>query len=282
MSASPSAEARLSDILSPERGAVVTGAASGIGLAAAKRFAALGMHVCLADLDETALDIAHEAVRAAAQAGRVMSMAVDVADPDAMTALKDRVLDTFGNVALVMNNAVARHTGGCLDEPDNWRRTLDVGLFGVINGCQAFTPAMIAADQPAMIVNVGSKQGITNPPGRPHYNVAKAAVKAYTELLQHELRGGSGAVTTHLLIPGMTTTGGREHRPGAWWPDQVVDFMLDALGRGDFYILCPDDEVTPEMDAKRILWAARDITENRPPLTRWHPDFKAAFETFEP
>lgn len=283
MSASPSEASRLSDILAPGRGAVVTGAASGIGLAVAKRLATLGMHVCLADLDETALDTAHEEVRAAAQAGRVMSMAMDVADPDAMAALRDRALDTFGNVALVMNNAVARHTGGCLDEPDNWRRTLDVGLFGVINGCQAFAPAMIAAGAPAMIVNVGSKQGITNPPGRPHYNVTKAAVKAYTELLQHELRGGEGAaVSAHLLIPGMTTTGGRDHRPGAWWPDQVVDFMLDALGRGDFYILCPDGEVTPEMDAKRILWAARDITENRPPLTRWHPDFKAAFDAFEP
>ena len=134
-----------------------------------------------------------------------------------------------------------------------------------------------------MIINVGSKQGITNPPGRPHYNVAKAAVKAYTELLQHELRNGENtAVSAHLLIPGMTTTGGRDHRPGAWWPDQVVDFMLAALERGDFYILCPDGEVTPEMDAKRILWAARDITENRPPLTRWHSDFKAAFDTFEP
>jgi NAD(P)-dependent dehydrogenase (short-subunit alcohol dehydrogenase family) len=282
MSASPSPEDRLSDILSPERGAVVTGAASGIGLAAAKRFAALGMHVCLADTDEDALDRAHEEVRAAAQAGRVMSMAVDVADPDAVAALRDRVLDTFGGVALLMNNAVARHSGGCLDEPDNWRRTIDVGLFGVINGCQAFAPAMIAAGEPAMIVNVGSKQGITNPPGRPHYNVAKAAVKAYTELLQHELRSAEGAaVTAHLLIPGMTTTGGRDHRPGAWWPDQVVDFMQDALGRGDFYILCPDGEVTPEMDAKRILWAARDIIDNRPPLTRWHPGFKAAFDTFE-
>ncbi|MEQ9554389.1 MAG: SDR family NAD(P)-dependent oxidoreductase [Rhodospirillales bacterium] len=275
----------LSDILAPQRGAVVTGAASGIGLAAAKRLAAMGMHVCLADLDEDALDTAHEEVRAAAQSGRVMSMAVDVADPAALEMMRDQVLDTFGNVALLMNNAVARHAGGCLDEPDNWRRTLDVGLFGVINGCQAFAPAMIAAGKPAMIVNVGSKQGITNPPGRPHYNVAKAAVKAYTELLQHELRSGNGsggAVTAHLLVPGMTTTGDREHKPGAWWPDQVVDHMLEALERGDFYIVCPDGEVTPEMDAKRILWAARDITENRPPLTRWHPDFKAAFDAFEP
>lgn len=273
----------LESILVPGRSAVVTGAASGIGLAAAKRFAAFGMHVCLADMDESALDRAHEEVRAAAQAGRVMSMAVDVADPDAVAALKERVQDTFGSVALVMNNAVARHTGGCLDELDNWRRTIDVGLFGVINGCQAFAPAMIAAGEPAMIINVGSKQGITNPPGRPHYNVAKAAVKAYTELLQHEFRNGENtAATAHLLIPGMTTTGGRDHRPGAWWPDQVVDFMLAALERGDFYILCPDGEVTPAMDAKRILWAAQDITENRPPLTRWHSDFKTAFDAFEP
>lgn len=273
----------LESVTAPGRGAVVTGAASGIGLAAAKRFAALGMDVCLADLDEAALDVAHEDVRAAAQSGRVMSVAVDVADATAMTALKDRVLGAFGNVALLMNNAIARHTGGCLDELDNWRKTIDVGLFGVINGCQAFAPAMIAAGEPAMIVNVGSKQGITNPPGRPHYNVAKAAVKAYTELLQHELRDTKGAaISAHLLVPGMTTTGNREHQPGAWWPDQVVDVMLDALGRGDFYIICPDGEVTPEMDAKRIIWAARDITENRPPLTRWHPDFKTAFEDFEP
>ncbi|MEQ9361781.1 MAG: SDR family NAD(P)-dependent oxidoreductase, partial [Rhodospirillales bacterium] len=69
MPASPTDRTSLSDILAPERGAVVTGAASGIGLAAAKRFAALGMHVCLADVDEDALDAAHEEVRAAAQAG---------------------------------------------------------------------------------------------------------------------------------------------------------------------------------------------------------------------
>ena len=279
----PAARQAFAGIIAAGRGAVVTGAASGIGLATAKRLAARGMHVCLTDIDEAALDRAHEEVRAAAQGGRVMSAACDVADMAAVTALKDRVLDTFEDVALVMNNAVARHSGGCLDEPGNWRRTIDVGLFGVINGCQAFGPTMTASGKPGMIVNVGSKQGITNPPGRPHYNVAKAAAKSYTELLQHELRNtDGGAVTAHLLVPGMTTTGGREHRDGAWWPDQVVDFMLAALERGDFYIICPDGEVTREMDAKRMLWATHDIIENRPPLTRWHPDFKAGFDAFEP
>ena len=128
-----------------------------------------------------------------------------------------------------------------------------------------------------MIVNVGSKQGITNPPGHPVYNITKAALKAYTEALEHELRSNPDnaghRVTAHLLIPGWTTTGTQEHKPGAWLPEQVVDAMLSGIARGDFYIICPDGEVTAEMDKKRILWAAGDMTENRPPLSRWHPDY---------
>ncbi len=125
------------------------------------------------------------------------------------------------------------------------------------------------------------EQGITNPPGNTAYNVAKAAVKAYTEGLQHELRNTDGCqVTAHLLVPGWTTTGKREHKPGAWMPDQVIDVLIDALELGDFYIICPDDDVTPEMDRKRILWAAGDLADNRPALSRWHPDYASAFEKF--
>ena len=85
------------------------------------------------------------------------------------------------------------------------------------------------------------------------------------------------------MIPGFTFTGitGRaEKPPEAWSAEQVVDFMIDVMGKGDFYILCPDNAVTREMDEKRIRWAANDLIENRPALSRWHPDYKDAFERF--
>ena len=145
---------------------------------------------------------------------------------------------------------------------------------------------MIAQGTDAAIVNTGSKQGITCPPGDTAYNVSKAGVKVVTEALAHELRNVEGSrVTAHLLIPGFTftgmTAGSRTEKPAAAWTgEQVVDFMLDSMAKGDFYILCPDNDVPREMDERRILWAAGDIVENRPPLSRWHPDYKDAFARF--
>jgi NAD(P)-dependent dehydrogenase (short-subunit alcohol dehydrogenase family) len=235
------------------------------------------------DIDDDELEAARAEVveRAGAKNDDVMTVAANVARLDDLTGTCEAIYEAFGEVAFLMNNAVTRLKARPWEDPETWHRVLDVNLFGVINGVQAFLPPMLAQHTPCMVVNVGSKQGITNPPSNPPYNVAKAAVKAYTELLQHELRETDGAqVTAHLLIPGMTTTGKREHKPGAWMPDQVVDFMMAALARGDFYILCPDGEVTPEMDRKRILWAAGDIFENRPALSRWHVEYKARFEGF--
>jgi NAD(P)-dependent dehydrogenase (short-subunit alcohol dehydrogenase family) len=201
--------------------------------------------------------------------------------------LKDIAYETFGEVALLMNNAGVEGAGGSLlGDPARWRAILDVNLWGVIHGVQAFAPAMIAQRTPCAIVNTGSKQGITCPPGNTAYNVSKAGVKVVTEALAHDLRNTDGcAVTAHLLIPGFTFTGltraDRSEKPAAaWTSEQVVDFMLDAMVAGDFYILCPDNDVTRALDERRILWAAQDIIENRPPLSRWHPAFKDAFAEF--
>jgi NAD(P)-dependent dehydrogenase (short-subunit alcohol dehydrogenase family) len=274
--------------LAEGRVAVITGAASGIGLAAARRFAAMGMRVCLADLSATALQAAAAEVAAASPMGEAAVRAVptDVCRLEDVEKLRDAAYAAFGDVAVLMNNAGTAPGGGPWEHIDRWRRVLEVNLWGVINGVQSFTPRMLDQGTACAIVNTGSKQGITCPPGDTAYNVSKAGVKVLTEALAHSLRNVEGRnITAHLLIPGSTFTGmtsrGRaEKPPGAWVPDQVVDLLIEGMSRGDFYILCPDNDVTREIDDRRILWAAQDITENRPPLSRWHPDYAEAFARF--
>ena len=269
------------------RVAVVTGAASGIGLAASAKFVALGLNVCMADANEEALEGAAAKLRETAERpDAVRTFVVDVSQLEDVRRLKASVFDAFGEVAILMNNAGTGGGGGLFADPARWRRIIDVNLMGVVNGVQTFAPDMIRQETPAAIVNTGSKQGITCPPGDTAYNVSKAGVKVVTEALAHELRNIDGCqVSAHLLIPGFTFTGmtagaNVEKPPGAWTAEQVVDFMLASMAAGDFYILCPDNDVPRELDERRILWAAGDIVENRPPLSRWHPDYKDAFAKF--
>ncbi len=272
--------------ITPGATAVVTGSASGIGLAAAARFLDEGLRVCVADRDAARLAAAVTRLEAKHGKDRVLGVEVDVGSLADVQKLEKIVRQDFGGVDILMNNAGVQPGSDVFGPPGNWERVLRVNLWGVIHGAQVFAPGMVARGRPGLIINTGSKQGITTPPGDPAYNVAKAGVKAYTEALQHHLRNvPGGAISAHLLIPGfvwteLTRRGRAEKPPGAWTPEQVIDFMEERLEEGDFYILCPDNDVPRALDERRILWAAGDIVENRPALSRWHPDWAGEFAAF--
>ncbi|EAU85733.2 hypothetical protein CC1G_12449 [Coprinopsis cinerea okayama7 len=302
------------------RVAVITGAASGIGRAAARELAKLGLKVAIADINEKELEVFGKALVEEFGEGNVLVVPTDVAQYEQVVALKDKVYDAWGEelrvifdaraigslswereplslsminarlppVAVLLNNAGIAAKGTSWDGMENWKKIFDVNVFGVINVQQAFVRSMIHQENQAVIINTGSKQGITNPPGNPAYNASKAAVKSLTASLAHELREKAYAnVTAHLFIPGWTYTplagagtAFTEKPRGAWTAEETVLYMLDKVREGDFYILVPDNETKREVDQLRIMWAAADLAENRPALSRWHPSYKSLFEEY--
>jgi NAD(P)-dependent dehydrogenase (short-subunit alcohol dehydrogenase family) len=277
--------------LAPARVAVITGAASGIGLATARLLAARRMKVVLADrnrddLERAAGEVAAIALAGDGEAGDAMAVTCDVSRPEELERLAEAAFARFGEVSLLMNNAgVGNNPGKPWEDVAGWQKLIAVNFWGAVNGVAAFAPRMLARGHEGLIVNTGSKQGITTPPGNLAYNVSKSALKTYTEGLAHELRSIPGCrLSAHLLIPGFTytglTTGATEKPSGAWTGDQVAGYLLERLAAGDFYILCPDNETPRELDERRMAWAMGDIIENRPALSRWHPDYKDAFQAF--
>lgn len=306
----------MTSVLGLGRTAVVTGASSGIGRAAALDFAARGMNVWMVDIDQAELEAAKELVQSKCQdasSQTIEGRVVDVSDKEAMTKLADEVFSKSGNCHFLFNNAGVQLSvpkGGILADSNNssMKTTLDVNLYGPIYGCLAFCPRMKASGEEGIVVNTGSKQGITMPPGNLPYNVSKAALKCYTEGLEHDLRNAPGCkVRAALLVPGWVNTSimlktvrqealekdptkefdpnsvfFHEDKPakGAWMPQEVIDFMVEELDKGRFYLMCPDNDVDTETDNLRMTWTMQDITMGRPPLSRWHPDYKDKFADF--
>lgn len=263
--------------------AVITGGASGIGLAAAKSYAAQGLKIAIVDRDQHALSEAKAELTEIAD--EVLAICCDVSDKAAVEAMRDDVYAEFGAVHCLMNNAGAGFpTGAPWEDFDKLQQTLAINLMGIVHGCHAFIPKMLETGAPAAVINTGSKQGITKPPGNYAYNLSKAGVVAYTESIAHAFANIENcSLTAHLLIPGFVYTGMvkkflPEQPPSAWTPGQTVEFMITSLERGDFYVICPDNDVDRTTDEKRIQWNAEDIIQNRPALSRWHPDWAERFE----
>ncbi|WMY09591.1 SDR family NAD(P)-dependent oxidoreductase [Paraburkholderia phenoliruptrix] len=266
--------------------AVITGAAKGIGFAIAQSVARMGMRLVLLDSDEDALHDASNRLRQ--NQVRVSAVVGDVTDQGLIARLQDEAM-SLGDVALVVNNAGIIKGAGPWQDPEKWRRLMEINFWSVLTMQQAFMPQLLSQTTPSAIVNLGSKEGITTPPGNAAYSVSKAALRVLTEQLAHELRERVGSkVTAHLLIPGYTFTPmnypgmtQETSKPEAMWTaDQVADSLLARMAINDFYILCEDNEVTRALDEKRIQWSADDLIQNRPALSRWHPDFREQFKEF--
>lgn len=233
---------------------VVTGGASGIGLALARRFAAEGMKVVVGDVEAPALD---DAVRALKDTGAdAFGVVTDIGNAEQVQALADATLDRFGAVHVVCNNAGVGGGGLSWEAPlSTWEWVLGVNLWGVIHGIRTFVPLLLQQDE-GYVVNTASLAGLVAGPFMAPYNASKHAVVAMSETLHHELALMGAKVKVSVLCPGWVDTriaDAARNRPPSLTPEGDssalgADFLKTVLAQG-----MPPAEV-----ADKVLAAVRD------------------------
>ncbi|KAE8356105.1 hypothetical protein BDV28DRAFT_145450 [Aspergillus coremiiformis] len=284
-------------VFQAQKTALITGAASGIGFAAAKLCRSRGMHLALLDIDAVHLRQAQEELATVNPSLKTESYQIDVGDKNQWRKVVDQIKSAFTHVDLVLLNAARQQRAQSQYEGklkpwadvESWKQTFDTNVFGTLNGVEAVLPLLLSSTTSKSIVITGSKQGITNPPGAstPAYNASKAAIKNLTEHLAHDLRSdpATAHISTHLFIPGWTWTGfmgnvGPTHEDtvtkmsGAWYPSQAAEVLVDGVEKGSFYIFCPDGDTDWALDQARMQWANDDMIEGRPAISRWETSWK--------
>jgi NAD(P)-dependent dehydrogenase (short-subunit alcohol dehydrogenase family) len=249
--------------------AVVTGAASGIGAALARRWAAAGMAVVAADV--AVPQLGRVVADLVAAGSRAVAVPTDVSDPAAVAALGQAALDAFGAIHLVCNNAGSLAMGPAWEVPlEDWRRVVDVNLFGVVHGIRTFVPLMIDQGGPAHIVNTASMGGLVSLPSIGPYVASKHAIVALSEVLVGDLAAVGAPIGVSVLCPGYVPSRlGSDDRdapvpdpaPGQPSADDVADLVHDAVTTGRFYVLTHDGST--ELVAQRM----RAIVDGGDPTT---------------
>jgi NAD(P)-dependent dehydrogenase (short-subunit alcohol dehydrogenase family) len=263
-----------------EKTAVVTGGASGIGFAMARRFLEEGMRVAIADVEQSALDTA---VRELSAFGDVMGKRTDVRSVEDLEALAEAVLGTYGRIDVVCNNAGVETGGSFLSIPEEaWRWVMDVNFFGVLNGCRVFLP-LLEAGGGGHIVNTASVAAFSSGTATmTPYCASKFAVLGMSESLEVELRTAGSTVGVSLLAPGPVKTrrvDAERNRPGdvplatepgrlavmerlaattaevGMDPAEVAGQVLDAIRTNTFFVLT-HPEMAQAGVQRRLEWMA--------------------------
>ena len=238
--------------------AVVTGAASGIGLALAQKCARAGMKVVMADVDARRL-------REASVPG-ALKVRTDVSRLADVNKLADAAWRRFGAVHLLFNNAGIAEYGPVWElPPERWKRVLGVNLYGVIHGCSVFVPRMLEQKGAAHIVNTASMAGLVTPPGAGAYSVSKHGVVALSEALVQDLAAQGARIGVSVLCPGWVATRLLASVRGAdpvmrmlvahgRSAESVAEQALQAVREGRFYVLThPEMAPAVRRRAEKIL-----------------------------